>query len=117
MPAARPRPRNYEMVGGGATGHAESVEITFDPSKISYGKILQIYFSVAHDPTAAQPPGTGHRPAVSLGDLSHHDEQARVAKAYIAQLDQAQVYRRHDRHDHRSRPTPSIRPRTIIRIT
>jgi peptide-methionine (S)-S-oxide reductase len=83
---------HYEMVGTGTTGHAESVQITFDPAKISYGKILQIYFSVAHDPTELnyQGPdmGTQYRSAI----FPTSEEQARVAKAYIAQLDAAHVY-------------------------
>jgi peptide-methionine (S)-S-oxide reductase len=82
----------YEMVGSGATGHAEAVKITFDPSQISYGRILQIYFSVAHDPTQLnrQGPdvGTQYRSAV----FPVNDEQAKVARAYIAELDQAKVY-------------------------
>jgi peptide-methionine (S)-S-oxide reductase len=83
---------HYEMVGSGGTGHAESVQITFDPNKISYGRILQIYFSVAHDPTQLnrQGPdvGTQYRSAI----FPANPEQARVAKAYIAQLNQARVY-------------------------
>jgi peptide-methionine (S)-S-oxide reductase len=83
---------HYEMVGSGNTGHAESVEITFDPTKISYGKILQIYFSVAHDPTELnyQGPDTGTQYRSAIFPMN--DEQAKVAKAYIAQLDQAHVY-------------------------
>jgi peptide-methionine (S)-S-oxide reductase len=83
---------HYEMVGSGRTGHAESVRVTFDPRKISYGRILQIYFSVAHDPTQLnrQGPdvGTQYRSAIFPASA----EQARVAKAYIAQLNQARVY-------------------------
>ena len=83
---------HYEMTSRGDTGHAESVRITFDPSEISYGRILQIYFSVAHDPTELnrQGPdeGTQYRSAI----FPANDEQARVAKAYIAQLDQAHVF-------------------------
>jgi peptide-methionine (S)-S-oxide reductase len=83
---------HYEIVGSGTTGHAESVRITFDPSKISFGRILQIYFSVAHDPTQLnrQGPdvGTQYRSAI----FSANAEQARVAKAYIGQLNQARVY-------------------------
>jgi peptide-methionine (S)-S-oxide reductase len=83
---------HYEMVGSGGTGHAESVQITFDPSKISYGRILQIYFSAAHDPTQLnrQGPdvGTQYRSAI----FPANPEQARIAKAYIAQLNQARVY-------------------------
>ena len=83
---------HYEMVGTGRTGHAESVSITFDPQQISYGKILQIYFSVAHNPTELnrQGPdfGTQYRSAIFYAD----DEQKRVASAYIAQLQQAHVF-------------------------
>jgi peptide-methionine (S)-S-oxide reductase len=83
---------HYEMVGTGETGHAESVQITFDPGKISYGKLLQIYFSVAHDPTELnyQGPdmGTQYRSTI----FPANDEQARVAKAYIDQLNQAHAF-------------------------
>jgi peptide-methionine (S)-S-oxide reductase len=83
---------HYEMTSGGDTGHAESVRITFNPNEISYGRILQIYFSVAHDPTELnrQGPdeGTQYRSAIFPAD----DEQASVAKAYVAQLDAAHVF-------------------------
>jgi peptide-methionine (S)-S-oxide reductase len=83
---------HYEMVGTGRTGHAESVSITYDPQQISYGKILQIYFSVAHNPTELnrQGPdfGTQYRSAIFYAD----DEQKRIASAYIAQLQQARVF-------------------------
>jgi peptide-methionine (S)-S-oxide reductase len=83
----------YETVGSGRTGHAESVQVTFDPKKISYGKILQIYFSVAHDPTQLnrQGPdrGTQYRSAI----FPMNEKQAEVAKAYIAQLNQAKTFR------------------------
>ena len=95
---------NYKVVSSGSTGHAESVEITFDPTKISYGKILQIYFSVAHDPTQFNYQGPDVGPQYRSAIFPTNEEQARVAKAYIAQLDQAQVYARHDRHDDRTRP-------------
>jgi peptide-methionine (S)-S-oxide reductase len=82
----------YETVSTGSTGHAESVQITFDPHRISYGRILQIYFSVAHDPTELnrQGPdsGTQYRSAI----FPTSPEQAHVAEAYIAQLDQAHVF-------------------------
>jgi peptide-methionine (S)-S-oxide reductase len=85
---------NYEMVGTGTTGHAESVEIKYDPKKISYGKILQIYFSVVHDPTQLnrQGPDTGtqYRSAI----FTTNDEQKKVAEAYIAQLNAAKVYKK-----------------------
>ena len=83
---------HYEMVGTGRTGHAESVAVTFDPQQISYGKILQIYFSVAHNPTELnwQGPdvGTQYRSAIFYAN----DEQKRIASAYIAELDKAQVF-------------------------
>jgi peptide-methionine (S)-S-oxide reductase len=83
---------HYEMVGSGRTGHAESVSVTFDPKEITYGKILQIYFSVAHNPTELnyQGPdsGTQYRSAIFYAN----DEQKRVAEAYIAQLDKAHSF-------------------------
>jgi len=83
---------HYEMVGTGRTGHAESVSISYDPQQISYGKILQIYFSVAHNPTELnrQGPdfGTQYRSAIFYAD----EEQKRIATAYIAQLQQARVF-------------------------
>lgn len=86
------RSAHYQVVETGATGHAESVSVTFDPHQISYGKILQIYFSVVHDPTELnhQGPdsGTQYRSAV----FPASDEQARVAKAYIEQLGQAHAF-------------------------
>lgn len=82
----------YDTVTTGETGHAEAVQITYDPSKITFGRILQIYFSVAHDPTTLnrQGPdlGTQYRSAI----FPLNAEQAKVAKAYIAQLDQARVF-------------------------
>jgi peptide-methionine (S)-S-oxide reductase len=82
---------HYEMVSTNTTGHAESVRVTFDPRVISYGRILQIFFSVAHDPTELnrQGPdvGTQYRSAI----FPTNPEQARIAEAYIAQLDQAHV--------------------------
>ena len=82
----------YEMVGRGTTGHAEAVKITFDPRKISYGRILQIYFSVAHDPTQFNYQGPDIGPQYRSAIFPASDEQAKVAKAYIAQLDQAHVF-------------------------
>jgi peptide-methionine (S)-S-oxide reductase len=85
---------NYDMVGSGSTGHAESVAVTFDPQQISYGKILQIYFSVAHNPTELnrQGPdvGTQYRSAIFYAD----DEQKRIAESYVAQLEKAHAFAR-----------------------
>jgi len=85
---------HYRIVGSGRTGHAESVRVTFNPSKISYGRLLQIYFSVAHDPTELnrQGPDSGTQYRSTIFPMS--DEQAKVAKAYIAQLDAAHVFPR-----------------------
>lgn len=83
---------HYDEVSGGNTGHAESVQIVFDPKKVSYGHLLQIYFSVAHDPTELnrQGPDTGtqYRSAIFPANA----EQARIAKAYIQQLNHAGVF-------------------------
>lgn len=82
----------YDKVTSGRTGHAEAVRIAYDPREISYGRVLQLFFSVAHDPTELnrQGPdvGTQYRSAI----FPANDEQARVAKAYIDQLNQARVF-------------------------
>ena len=83
----------YEQVGSGASGHAEAVEVTFDPRRVSYGALLQIFFSVAHDPTELnrQGPDVGTQYRSTIFPAT--PEQARIAKAYIAQLDAAQTFR------------------------
>jgi peptide-methionine (S)-S-oxide reductase len=82
----------YEVVGSGTTGHAESVEVTYDPKQVSYGQLLQVYFSVAHNPTQLnyQGPdhGTQYRSTIFVAD----EKQKSVAEAYIAQLNAAKVY-------------------------
>jgi peptide-methionine (S)-S-oxide reductase len=83
---------DYETVSTGTTDHAESVEVVYDPSRISYGQILKVFFAIAHDPTQLnrQGPDTGrqYRSAIFYGD----DEQKRVAEAYIDQLNKAHVF-------------------------
>lgn len=84
---------SYEDVSTGQTGHAESVQIVYDPSQVTYGELLRVFFSVAHDPTELnyQGPDTGtqYRSAIFYGD----EEQKKIAEAYVAQLDGAGVYR------------------------
>jgi peptide-methionine (S)-S-oxide reductase len=83
---------HYEMVGTEQTGHAESVEVTFDPKQISYGKILQVYFSVAHNPTELNYQGPDSGPSYRSAIFYASDEQRRIAQAYIAQLDKVHVF-------------------------
>ncbi|MBI4293588.1 MAG: peptide-methionine (S)-S-oxide reductase MsrA [Betaproteobacteria bacterium] len=84
----------YDRVSSGGTGHAEAVRVTYDPSRITYGQLLKVFFSVAHDPTELnrQGPdvGTQYRSAIFYAN----EEQKRVAEAYIAQLQAARVFRR-----------------------
>ena len=84
----------YETVSSGTTGHAESVQISFDPAQVSLGELLQVFFSVVQDPTQLnrQGPDTGtqYRSEIFYGDAS----QKQIAEAYIAQLDQSKVFRR-----------------------
>jgi peptide-methionine (S)-S-oxide reductase len=86
------RSASYDTVSSGTTGHAESVQVTFDPNKISYGRLLQVFFSVAHNPTELnrQGPdyGTQYRSVVFPADA----EQERIARDYLTQLQQAKVF-------------------------
>jgi peptide-methionine (S)-S-oxide reductase len=84
----------YERVSTGTTGHAESVRVVFDPAKVSYAQLLKVFFSVAHDPTQLnrQGPDTGSQYRSEI--FTTNEEQVRAAKAYIAQLDAAKVYKR-----------------------
>ncbi len=85
---------HYETVSTGRTGHAESVKITYDPSQITYGELLKVYFAIAHDPTELnrQGPDTGtqYRSAIFYAD----DEQKKIAEAYIQKLNAAKVFER-----------------------
>jgi peptide-methionine (S)-S-oxide reductase len=83
---------HYEMVGTEQTGHAESVQITYDPKQISYGKILQIFFSVAHNPTELNYQGPDSGPSYRSAIFYADSKQKRVAETYIAQLDKAHVF-------------------------
>jgi len=83
----------YNVVSSGATGHAESVQITFDPRQISYGRILQIYFSVAHDPTQLDRQGPDDGPQYRSAIFFANPEQQRIAQTYIAQLDKAGAFK------------------------
>ncbi|MDT5156949.1 MAG: peptide-methionine (S)-S-oxide reductase [Acidobacteriota bacterium] len=88
------RTADYETVSTGRTGHAESVRITYDPSQVTYGQLLKVFFSVAHDPTELnrQGPdsGTQYRSAIFYSN----EEQKRIAQAYVAQLNQAKSFDR-----------------------
>ena len=85
---------DYRTVSTGTTGHAEAIEIVYDPSKVSYGTLLRIFFSVVHDPTQMNRQGndigTQYRSAIFYTD----DEQREVAEAYVKQLDQAHIFPR-----------------------
>jgi len=83
---------HYEEVGSGATGHAESVEVTFDPAQVSYGTLLQVYFSVAPKPSKKNFQGPDHGPQYRSALFPLDDAQRKVATAYIAQLEAAKVF-------------------------
>jgi len=87
------RSATYPVVSSGVTSHAEAVRIEFDPRRISYGRILQIYFSVAHDPTELNRQGPDVGPQYRSTIFAQSPEQARVAQGYIAQLGQASAFR------------------------
>jgi peptide-methionine (S)-S-oxide reductase len=83
----------YELVGTGRTGHAESVQVIYDPSKVTYGQLLRVFFSVAHDPTELNRQGPDDGPQYRSAIFAANPEQEKIARAYIAQLDQAAVFR------------------------
>ncbi len=82
----------YEMVGSGRTKHAEAIEVTYDPAKISYGQILKIFFAVAHDPTQLNRQGPDYGPQYRSAIFFGNEEEKRVATAYVAQLEQAKAF-------------------------
>ena len=83
---------SYSLIGTGRTGHAESVQISYDPKQISYGKLLQIYFSVAHDPTTLNYQGPDHGTQYRSAIFYQNASQKQVAERYMAQLDAAKVF-------------------------
>ncbi len=85
---------HYELVSTGTTGHAESVQVTFDPSQVSFGQLLKIYFSVAHDPTELNRQGPDQGTQYRSEIFYTNDEQKRIAEAYIQQLNAAKVFRK-----------------------
>ena len=85
---------HYETVSGGGTGHAEAVQVSFDPAQVSYGKLLQVYFSVAHNPTQLNFQGPDHGTQYRSALFPLDDGQRKVAQAYIAQLDAARAFPR-----------------------
>jgi peptide-methionine (S)-S-oxide reductase len=88
------RAASYEVVSSGTTGHAEVVKILYDPSKISYGTLLKVFFAVAHDPTQLNRQGPDEGPQYRSSIFYTNDEQRRVAEAYIRQLDAARLFPR-----------------------
>jgi peptide-methionine (S)-S-oxide reductase len=84
----------YQVVSTGATGHAESVKIVFDPSQVTYGELLRVFFSVAHDPTELNRQGPDEGTQYRSSIFYSSDEQKHIAEAYIAQLDKAKVFSR-----------------------
>lgn len=82
----------YETVSGGDTDHAEAVEVTYNPTMVTYGQLLQIYFSVAHNPTQLNYQGPDHGTQYRSEIFATNNEQKKIAESYIAQLDKAKVY-------------------------
>ena len=85
---------DYEAVSTGETGHAESVEIVYDPSQITYGELLRVFFSVAHDPTQLNRQGPDEGTQYRSSIFYNSDEQKHIAEAYIQQLEAAKVFSR-----------------------
>jgi peptide-methionine (S)-S-oxide reductase len=84
----------YPIVSSGETGHAESVRVTFDPSKVTYGKLLEVFFSVAHDPTQLNRQGPDTGPQYRSAIFYANEDQQKVARAYIEQLNRSGAFSR-----------------------
>jgi peptide-methionine (S)-S-oxide reductase len=84
----------YDVVSSGTTGHAESVQITYDPSVVTYGQLLRVFFSVAHDPTQLNQQGPDVGPQYRSHIFTADPDQARIARAYVQQLDSAKAFSR-----------------------
>jgi peptide-methionine (S)-S-oxide reductase len=83
---------HYEMVGTGSTGHAESIQVRYDPAQVSYGTLLKVFFAVAHDPTELNFQGPDHGTQYRSAIFYANEGQKQVAEGYIRMLDQAKVY-------------------------
>ena len=83
---------HYELVSTGETGHAESVEVTYDPAQVSYRQLLQVFFTVAHDPTELNRQGPDMGPQYRSAIFYRSDEQQRAAQAYIAELSRTHLF-------------------------
>ncbi len=89
-----PKDANYDVVSSGRTAHAEAVKVTYDPKQVTYGQILQVYFSVAHDPTQLNRQGPDSGPQYRSEIFPQNEAQVKTAKAYIAQLDAAKSFKK-----------------------
>ena len=89
-----PATAHYELVGTGTTGHAESVQVIYDPSVVTYGTLLRVFFSVAHDPTEINRQGPDVGPQYRSAVFTANPDQEKIAKAYVAQIDGASVFGR-----------------------
>ena len=108
------RDANYAAVGSERTRHAEAVRITYDPARISYGQLLQIYFAVAHDPTQVNRQGPDVGPSYRSAIFPQSPAQTRLASQMLERLKQTQAFGSRSRHG--LSMAPSTRPRSIIRI-